>query len=106
MGPVSAGDDQAVQWECMEGFDCPSLDNVAQADTTDVDALKKAVETQLKRNGISVGAFVVNGKGAYFKSAEREEVLAAKKPSKNCALYVVSDPTVNRNQRLMKAVNG
>merc|ERR1712070_413637 len=90
----------------MEGFDCPSLDNVAQADTIDIEALKHAVETQLKRKGISVGAFVVDGKRAYFKSAEREEVLATKKPSKNCSLYVVSDPNANRDQRLMKALRG
>jgi hypothetical protein len=104
--PLLAGDTQRSQWECMEGFDCPSLDNVAQADTTDIEALKHAVETQLKSKGISVGAFIVDGKRAYFKSAERAEVLAAKKPSQNCSLYVVSDPDANRNQRLMKAVKG
>merc|ERR1711977_378437 len=90
----------------MEGFDCPSLDNVAEADTADVDKLKEAVEKQLKRKGINVGAFVVDGKRAYFKSPEREEVLAAKKSSKNCSLYVVSDPNPNRSQRLMKAIKG
>jgi len=106
--PLSAGDEHAMQWECLEGFDCPSLDNVAEADTTDVDTLKKAVETQLKRKGINVGAFVVDGerKRAYFKSAEREEVLHAKKSSKNCSLYVVADPNANCSQRLMKAVKG
>jgi len=104
--PLSVGDEQAVDWECMEGFDCPSLDNVAQADTTDVNTLKQAVETQLKKKGINVGAFVVDGKQAYFKSAGREEVITAKKPSKNCSLYVVSDPLANRSQRLMKAVKG
>merc|ERR1719161_2940772 len=104
--PMEAGKDKAMEWEAMEGFDCPSIDNVAQADTTDVDTLKKAVETQLKRKGISVGAFVVDGKSAYFKSATREEVLAAKKPSKNSTLYVVSDPNANASSRLMKAVKG
>jgi len=104
--PMSAGDEQAMSWEAMEGFDCPSIDNVAQADTTDVDTLKKAVETQLKKKGINVGAFVVDGKRAYFKSADREEVLAAKKPSKNSTLYVVSDSNANSSQRLMKAVKG
>lgn len=29
--PLSSSDKQHSQWECMEGFDCPSLDNVAQA---------------------------------------------------------------------------
>merc|ERR1711904_746924 len=99
-------EDKGMEWETMEGFDCPSIDNVAQADTTDVDTLKKAVETQLKRKGISVGAFVVDGKSAYFKSASREEVLAAKKPSKSSTLYVVSDPNANASTRLMKAVKG
>merc|ERR1712072_1513374 len=31
---------------------------------------------------------------------------AAKKPCKNCSLYVVSDANANRSQRLMKAVKG
>merc|ERR1719456_1327732 len=104
--PLAVSEDKAMEWESMEGFDCPSIDNVAQADTTDVDTLKKAVETQLKRKGISVGAFVVDGKRAYFKSADRDEVLAAKKPSKNSTLYVVSDPNANSSARLMKAVKG
>merc|ERR1719399_2244019 len=104
--PLTAADEQATQWECLEGFDCPSLDNVAQADTTDVETLKKAVETQLKRKGISVGAFVVDSNHAYFKSATREEVLAAKKPRKGSTLYVVSDPDANNSMRMTKAVKG
>merc|ERR1719171_1758559 len=71
--PLEASQDKAMEWETMEGFDCPSIDNVAQADTTDVDTLKKAVETQLKRKGIQVGCFVVDGQRAYFKSGTREE---------------------------------
>merc|ERR1719284_2370817 len=43
-----ADNDGKMEWETMEGFDCPDIDNVAQADTTDVDTLKKACETQLK----------------------------------------------------------
>merc|ERR1712025_1107256 len=39
-------------------------------------------------------------------SAEREEVLASKTPSKNCSLYVVSDPNASQSQRFMKAVKG
>merc|ERR1719272_2624601 len=88
----------------MEGFDCPDIDNVAQADTTDIDTLKKAVETQLKRKGIDVGVFVVDGQRAYFKQGSREEVLAAKKPRKNCTMYVVADPNAKNHLRIMKAV--
>merc|ERR1719181_2309537 len=40
-----ADNDGKMEWEAMEGFDCPDIDNVAQADTTDVDTLKKACET-------------------------------------------------------------
>jgi len=88
----------------MEGFDCPDIDNVAQADTTDVDTLKKACDTQLKRKGIDVGVFVVDQQRAYFKQGTREEVLAAKKPRKNCTMYVLADPNANASMRVLKAV--
>jgi hypothetical protein len=93
-----------MEWEKMEGFDCPDLDNVAQADTTDVDTLKKACETQLKRKGIDVGVFVVDSNRAYFKQGSRDEVLAAKKPRKGSTMYVLADPNANAHLRLMKAV--
>jgi hypothetical protein len=93
-----------MEWETMEGFDCPDLDNVAQADTTDVDTLKKACETQLKRKGIDVGVFVVDSQRAYFKQGSREEVLAAKKPKKGSTMYVLRDPNADAHLRLMKAV--
>jgi len=104
--PLASGEDKSMEWEQIDDMDCPNIDNVAQADTTDVDTLKKAVETQLKRKGISVGAFVVDSQRAYFKSATREEVLAAKKPKRGTTLYVVSDPDANGNMRVMKAVKG
>merc|ERR1711933_3166 len=81
-----------MEWEIIEDADCPDIDNVAQAETTDVDTLKKACETQLKRKGIDVGCFVVDGKRAYFKQGTREEILAAKKTKKNTTMYVISDP--------------
>ena len=56
-----AKEESKTDWETMEDCDCPSIDNVAQADTTDIDTLKKACETQLKRKGIDVGVFVVDG---------------------------------------------
>merc|ERR1711998_736542 len=93
-----------MEWEAMEGFDCPDIDNVAQADTTDVDTLKKAVETQLKRKGIDVGVFCVDSNRAYFKQGTREEILAAKKTRKGCTMYVLADPNANANLRMMKAV--
>merc|ERR1719288_123299 len=101
-----AKDDGMTEWEVIEDHDCPELDNVAQADTTDVDTLKKACETQLKRKGIDVGVFVVDSRRAYFKQCTREEALAAKKPKKGSTMYVVSDPDANKSFRMMKAVKG
>jgi len=99
-----AKDEGKTEWEVMEDMDCPSIDNVAQADTTDVDTLKKACETQLKRKGIDVGVFVVDERRAYFKQCTREEALAAKKPRKGCTMYVLPDPDAKKSFRLMKAV--
>merc|ERR1711988_587977 len=93
-----------MEWEVIEDADCPSIDNVAQADTTDIDTLKKACETQLKRKGIDVGVFVVDGQRAYFKQGLREEILAAKKVRKNCTMYVLADPNAKSAMRVMKAV--
>merc|ERR1719386_114111 len=90
----------------MEGMDCPGVDNVAQADTTDVDTLKKACETQLKRKGIDVGAIVIDGQRAYFKAGTREEILAGKKAKKGHTMYVISDPNANSSIRVMKAKKG
>merc|ERR1712217_333650 len=95
-----------MEWEAMEGFDCPDIDNVAQADTTDVDTLKKAVETQLKRKGIDVGVFVVDSQRAYFKAGSRDEILAAKKTRRGSTMYVLSDPNATQEFRMMKAVKG
>merc|ERR1719174_2718589 len=99
-----ADTDSKMEWEVIENSDCPDIDNVAQADTTDIDTLKKACETQLKRKGIDVGVFVVDGQRAYFKQGTREEILAAKKTRKGCTMYVLADPNANANLRMMKAV--
>merc|ERR1712032_531194 len=96
--------DGKTEWEVMEDCDCPSIDNVAQGDTTDVETLKKACETQLKRKGIDVGVFVVDGQRAYFKQCTREEALAAKRPRKGHTMYIVSDPDAKKAFRMMKAV--
>merc|ERR1712187_245918 len=65
---------------------------------------KKACETQLKRKGIDVGAFIVDGQKAYFKTGSRQEILAVKKPQRNCTMYVLADPTAKNSLRMMKAV--
>merc|ERR1712232_1392297 len=99
-----ADTENKMEWECIEDADCPDIDNVAQADTTDVDTLKKACETQLKRKGIDVGVFVVDGQRAYFKQCTREEALAAKKTRKGHTMYIISDPDAKKDGRIMKAV--
>merc|ERR1719440_8212 len=95
-----------MDWEVIEGADCPDIDNVAQADTTDIDTLKKACETQLKRKGIDVSCFVVDGQRAYFKQCTREEALSAKKTRKGCTMYILADPNAKASQRVIKAVKG
>jgi len=101
--PLAEQNDK-MQWDVIEDADCPSLDNVAQADITDVDTLKKACETQLKKKGIDVGCFVVDGSKAYFKACTREEAVGAKKTKKGSTMYIVSDPNEMRQFRMMKAV--
>jgi DnaJ family protein A protein 2 len=110
--PMSQGFDplenteSKMEWELMEDCDCPDIDTTAQADTNDVDTLKKACETQLKRKGINVGCFVVQGGRAHFKQCTREEALAAKKTKKGSSMYVLADPNAAGSTRLMKAVKG
>jgi len=99
-----ADTESKMEWEIIENSDCPDIETVAQADTTDVDTLKKACETQLKRKGIDVGVFVVDSNRAYFKQGTREEILAAKKTARGKTMYVISDPNANQHLRLMKAV--
>lgn len=110
--PMSQGFDPLAdheskkQWVLIENSDCPDIDNVAQTETTDVDTLKKACETQLRRQGLDVTCFCVDGQRAYFKTGSREEILAAKKPRRGCSMYVLSDPNSNSACRMMKAVKG
>merc|ERR1719326_756312 len=99
-----ADTENKMEWEVIENADCPSIENVAQADTTDVDTLKKACETQLKRKGIDVGVFVVDGSRAHFKQGTREEILAAKKTKKGSTMYIIADPNAKQHLRMMKAV--
>merc|ERR1712232_335437 len=87
-----------------EDCDCPSVGDVAQADTADIDTLKRACETDLKRQGIDVGVFVVDGQRAHFKQCTREEALAAKTTRKGHTMYIVADPDAKKAERVMKAV--
>jgi len=93
-----------MEWECMEDCDCPDIEARAQAETNDVDTLKKACETQLKRKGINVGCFVLKNGRAEFKECTREEALAAKKTRKGCTMYLLQDESAGASKRVMKAV--
>jgi DnaJ family protein A protein 2 len=99
-----AKEDNKMEWEIFEDCDCPGIDNVAQAETTDVDTLKKACETQLKRKGIDVGCFVVDGRRSVFKDCTREEAMAAKKTKRGSTMYVLADPDANKSFRMLKAI--
>eukprot|EP00440_Ansanella_granifera_P047969 gb/GFBE01051962.1/.p1 GENE.gb/GFBE01051962.1/~~gb/GFBE01051962.1/.p1 ORF type:complete len:512 (+),score=191.56 gb/GFBE01051962.1/:1-1536(+) len=99
-----AKEDDKTEWEVFEDCDAPGLENVAQADTTDVETLKKACDTQLKRKGLDVGCFVVDGQRAYFKQCSREEAMEKKKTRRGSTMYVISDPEAKKGFRMMKAV--
>merc|ERR1712176_170091 len=105
--PLADSSDKA-SWGVFQGFDCPGIESVAQTEITDAEALKTACETKLKAQGVDANAFVIDseGKCTYFKSGTREEILAAKKPRPGCTMYVVSDPNVSSQLRMMKAVEG
>jgi len=47
--PPVKEEDQLTEWEVIQNMSSIGIDNVAQADTTDVDALKRVHEMQLKR---------------------------------------------------------
>lgn len=102
--PLAKEEESKMEWEEMQDCDCPDIENVAQADTSDIDTLKKACETQLKRQGIDVGVFVVNNNRAYFKQCTRQEGLEAKKTQRGCTMYIIKDPNATSNGRLLKAV--
>merc|ERR1712060_663190 len=52
--PLSKEDEGKLEWEVMEDCDCPSIDNVAEAGTTDVDTLKKALSAKKKKKGCTM----------------------------------------------------
>jgi len=104
--PLADEDESKMEWEEFENCNCPGVENIARAETTDVDTLKKACETQLKRKGIDVGCFTVDSRGADFKQCSREEAIAAKKTKSGTTMYILADPDANKGCRFMKAVKG
>jgi len=103
--PLKAGEDgDDCSWEVLEGTDC-DLDDMAQADSADVDMLKKAVSKgQLKGKGI--GCFVVSGGRTTFKRGTRAECIAAKSSSSGSVMYVLEDESKAGADRMMRAVEG
>lgn len=100
--PFGEGEEQG--WEVFEGFDC-ELDDMAQADSADLDMLKKAVtKGQLKGKGI--GCFVITNGRTYFKSGTREECIAAKTKSSGSTMYCLADENAAAADRMMVAVEG
>jgi len=91
-------------WEVIENSDC-SLEDMGQADTTDLDTLKKAVSKgQLKGKG--VGCFILKDGRATFKRGTREECLAAKKNKNGATMYVLEDENAAASARAMRCVEG
>jgi len=96
------GDD--TEWEVIEDADC-TLDDMAQAQTDDIDALKQAVSKgQLKGKGI--GCFVMSDGQTTFKQGSRAECLAAKKKKTGHTMYVLADESVAAGNRMMRCVEG
>jgi len=93
-----------MEWEVYEDCDCPNIHAFAQSDSSDIDSLKNAFETQLQRKGIDVGAFVVRGGRTFFKTASREEVFADKRQQQGCTMYVLADRDAASRLRRLKAV--
>jgi len=95
---------EEVDWEVMEDTDC-NLDDMAKAETTDLDVLKQAVSKgQLKGKGI--GCFVVNNGTTTFKQGTRAECLAEKKKRSGATMYVLGDENASASKRMMRAVQG
>merc|ERR1711998_810505 len=75
------------EWERIENMNV-TLEDVARAETDDVDALKQACgKGQLRGKGI--GCFITYNGSTTFKQGTRAECLAAKKPKQGATLYIV-----------------
>lgn len=89
-------------WEAHEDFDCPTLPEAARAEASDVEALKRACDQDLRSRGVDSDAFVFDGQRAFFKRCTRAEALAAKVVSEGRTLYVRGKPS----ETPLKAVVG
>merc|ERR1712048_169516 len=94
--PLAKQADCELEWECIDGHDCPGIESVARAEETEVDVLKMACQTQLRQRGLDIGAFVVDGTGTHFKQCTRDEALAAKQARADAKMYVVADPAARQ----------
>jgi len=99
-----AAESEEGEWETIKDTDV-TLEDVAKAETTDVDALKQACSKgQLKGKGI--GCFVTSNGVTTFKQGTREECLAKSKPKRGATLYIIADPNASAGARTMKCVEG
>merc|ERR1711998_246388 len=102
--PFSQGEDAGGAWETLEGYDC-ELDDMAQADSTDLDMLKKAVSKgQLKGKGIC--CFVVQDGRTTFKQGTRTEAMASKVKRAGATMYILEDANAMKKERMLVAVEG
>lgn len=98
-------DKAGLQWEAFPNMDCPSIPNAAYVELQDVDAIQEVCRTQLRQQGMNPTAFVMDGHRTYFKTAAREEIIAAKQVQQGTTLYVVADPAKS-GPKLLKAIQG
>jgi len=99
-----AEESDELQWERIENMNV-TLEDVARAETDDVEALKNACgKGQLRGKGI--GCFITHNGSTTFKQGTREECLAAKKPKQGATLYILKDPNESVANRMMKCVAG
>lgn len=101
--PFSGTEDDAG-WETLENTGC-DLDDMAQADSADLDMLKNAVSKgQLKGKGI--GCFVIQDGRTTFKSGTRAECIASKTKQTGATMYVLADASTAGDKRMTVAVEG
>jgi len=99
-----SGTAEDAGWETLDNTDC-DLDDMAQADSADLDMLKNAVSKgQLKGKGI--GCFVIKDGRTTFKAGTREECIGAKSKSNGATMYVLADASSAAGKRMTVAVEG
>lgn len=81
---------RAPVWERFAGSDCPGLEVVGVAESTDPEVLQRACEGELRAKGLDVSAFVVAGGRAHFFRGSREEASAARAAAPGKTLYLVA----------------